>query len=112
VYLVGVVFAGVIAVLFMRGCEWDAGRPLSEQAGFSEHVEFVTGLRECGSIVEVGPLVDLSAVTDEDPVGLALLDVDSVEAAASVLADDPMVRTGVLIARARPWGGELLSRAG
>jgi uncharacterized protein YciI len=102
----------VIAVLFARGGEWDPGRPLSEQSRFSEHVEFVTGLRECGSIIEVGPLVDLSAVTDEDAVGLALLDVDSVEAATSVLADDPMVRGGVLMTRARPWGGALLSRVG
>jgi uncharacterized protein YciI len=86
----------VIAVLLARGGRWDAGRPLSEQLSFTEHVEFVSGLRERGVIIEVGPLVDLAAVMSEDPVGLALLDVESVEAAAKVLADDPMVRGGVL----------------
>jgi uncharacterized protein YciI len=102
----------VIAVLLRRGGRWDPRRPLSEQSRFAEHVEFVTGLRERGTVIEVGPLVDVAAVTDEDPVGLALLDVDSVEAARSVLADDPMVRGEVLMTQARPWGGETLSRAG
>lgn len=102
----------MIAVLFMRGGSWDRELPLSEQSFFGEHVDFVTGLRECGSIVEVGPLVELAAVADEDPVGLALLDVGSAEAAARLLGDDPMVRGGVLLTRAIPWGDGPLSRAG
>jgi hypothetical protein len=95
----------VIAVLFSRGEKWDPERPLCEQPRFAEHVGFVTSLRERASIVEVGPLVDLAAITHEDPVGLALLDVDSADPAERLLANDPMVRDGVLVMRSHPWGG-------
>jgi uncharacterized protein YciI len=102
----------VIAVLLGRGRRWDPGLPLSEQRSFADHVEFVSGLRERGVVIEVGPLVELAEVSGEDPVGLALLNVESVAAAGDVLAQDPMVASDVLTVRACAWGGELLSRAG
>jgi hypothetical protein len=87
------------------GERWDARRALAEQLEFEGHVGFVTGLREGGAAIEVGPLRDPAVRSDDDLVGLALLDVDSVEDAERVFAGDPIVQAGVCAIRAYRWVG-------
>jgi len=65
----------------------------------------VTGLREGGTAIEVGPLRDPAVRRDDDLVGLALLDVYSVEDAERVCAGDPIVEAGVCTIRAYRWVG-------
>jgi hypothetical protein len=95
----------MIVVLVVRGERWDARRTFAEQLEFGGHVGFATGLREGGAAIEVGPLRDPGVRSDDDLVGLALLDVDSVEDAERVFAGDPIVQAGVCAIRAYRWVG-------
>jgi uncharacterized protein len=46
------------AVIREPGARWDPARPLQEQAGWPEHLEFMNALAEDGFIVVGGPLSD------------------------------------------------------
>jgi uncharacterized protein YciI len=73
---------------------------------FADHVAHVTDSRETGVVIEVGAFADPEAVTSDDELlGLALLDVGSVEEARRFVDDDPMVRAEMLGARVYRWGG-------
>lgn len=94
----------VIAVVLRRGEAWREGVPLVGQVAFEGHVTFVSELKERNVAIEVGPLADPACETGDDLVGLALLDVGSVDDARALMGDDPMVGAGVLAARVYLWG--------
>jgi hypothetical protein len=65
----------------------------------------VTGLLDRGAAIEAGPFADPSALREDDLVTLALLDVESVAAAESLFASDPLVAGEVVSAHLYAWGG-------
>jgi len=57
--------------------------------------------------IEVGPLSDPAVRSGDDHVGLALLDMDSIDAASSLMGEDPIVRAGVCSVRLYSWSGSV-----
>jgi hypothetical protein len=100
----------MVAVVLKRGRAWNPRLSLAEQVGFAEHVALVTGLLDRAVAVEAGPFGDPSVTQDDDLVALALLDVESVAAAESLFANDPLVVGDVVSAHVYAWGGELSRR--
>lgn len=93
----------MIAVIFIRGLSWDPTRVLAEQEGLDGHIEFIRRKRDEGVIVDGGPFHDPAGLVVDELVGLALLDVDSVETARDLIETDPVVRTGAFGYRLYAW---------
>jgi uncharacterized protein YciI len=102
----------MIAVLFLRGDSWDPGRTLDEQVGLAGHVAWVRENRDRdgGAVIEAGPFHDPGDRIDDDLVGLALLELDSLEEARALVELDPVVRTRAFTYRLYEWGGDVLRR--
>jgi uncharacterized protein YciI len=98
-------------VVLSRGTAWDDRRLLADQAGFTEHVAFVTDLLDRGTAIEAGPFADPSLLGDDDLIALALLDIGSVAEAETLFAGDPLVIAEVVSAHVYPWGDIALRRA-
>jgi hypothetical protein len=78
------------------GPEWDAGRPLEEQAGWDEHAAFMDGLVETEFVVLGGPLAD------EQRVILAVQAESEVEV-RETLARDPWNGSHLVVEAVEPW---------
>jgi hypothetical protein len=104
--------ARVIAALFFRGPSWDDSQPIVGQKAFQGHLEWVSEHRDgaAAKIVEVAPFHDPGLPFDDELIGLALLDVESVEAARTVVELDPLVASGAFEYRLYDWRGESLRR--
>jgi uncharacterized protein YciI len=103
----------VIAALCFRGPNWDGTqRTIVGQEPFPGHLEWVDEHRDgpSGTVVEVAPFHDPKLPFDDELIGLALLDVESVEAARAVVELDPMVQSGAFVYRLYEWRGETLRR--
>jgi uncharacterized protein len=87
----------LFAVITERAANWEEGRPLREQAGWSEHAAFMDALAEEGWVVVGGP------ISDEGNFHRALLIIEA-ESEAEIearLAEDPwapmeMLRTAAI----------------
>jgi hypothetical protein len=100
----------VIAVVFVRGERWDPDRALVDQEGLDGHVELIRRNRNLGVVVEGAPFHDPGTRVTDDLVGLALLDVESVDEARRLVETDPVVRSGAFAYRLYPWWGASLRR--
>jgi uncharacterized protein YciI len=103
----------VIAALFVRGPSWDDTQPtIVAQEAFPGHLEWVREHRDgpAATIVEVAPFHDPTLPIDDELIGLALLDVESLHAARTVVELDPLVRSGAFAYRLYEWRGETLRR--
>jgi len=102
----------VIAALCVRGPSWDDSQPIVGQKGFPGHLDWVGEHRDgpAARVVEVAPFHDPGLPFDDELIGLALLDVESVEAARAVVALDPLVGSGVFEYRLYEWRGDPLRR--
>src|SRR5689334_10521963 len=104
----------VIAALCVRGPGWnDARQTIVAQDGFVGHLEWVDEHRDgpSATVVEVAPFHDPRLPFDDELIGMALLDVDSVEAARAIVELDPLVRSGAFAYRLYDWRGETLHRS-
>ena len=103
----------MIAALFVRGPGWDDTRPIIvAQEAFPGHLEWVREHRDGPSakVVEVAPFHDPTLPFDGELIGLALLDVESVETARAVVELDPLIASGGFEYRVYEWRGEPLRR--
>jgi uncharacterized protein YciI len=103
----------MIAALFVRGPGWDDTQPtIVAQAAFPGHLDWVREHRDgpSATVVEVAPFHDPELPFDDELVGLALLDTESLEAAQAVVDLDPLVRSGAFSYRLYEWRGETLRR--
>ena len=64
--------------------------------------------RDRGVVIEGGPLHELDTFVTDELVGLALLDMDSLDIAREFIDGDPIVRNGVFAYRLYLWGGAAL----
>ena len=73
--------------------ELDDSQPIVGQKAFPGHVEWVGEHRDgpAAKVVEVAPFHDPKLPFDDELIGLALLDVESVDAARAVVELDPLV---------------------
>jgi uncharacterized protein YciI len=102
----------MIAALFFRGPSWDDSQPIVGQAAFPGHLDWVDEHRDgpTAKIVEVAPFHDPTLPFADELIGLALLDVDSVEAARAVVELDPLVASGAFDYRLHTWGTSRLAK--
>ncbi len=89
-------------VLYRVGPSWDPQRPLAEQEGVRDHLEYQVARAREGTFELSGPFVDASGHA-EDLVGLALLTGDDLEEAQRAAESDPAVRGGLLRAEVLAW---------
>jgi uncharacterized protein YciI len=85
-------------VLHTPGPKWLAGKTLFEQPGVREHVEHYRKFLEAGKLAQGGPHMDgkgggmmipAAGVTEQE--------------VSKYAADDPAVKSGLLLAEVRPW---------
>lgn len=85
-----------LVVLRRSGPEWDASRPMEEQAGWPEHAAFMDGLVDRGVVVLGGPLPDGKRVAHA-------VEAESEEAVRDTLARDPWSGTHLLVDSIEEW---------
>jgi uncharacterized protein YciI len=89
-----------VVVIREQGSGWDTSRPMREQHHWADHVTFVNGLVDQGSMLLGGPLSELDGtgepVDPTDAVGpnrtyraLIVLEADTEEELTKLLDDDP-----------------------
>jgi len=78
------------------GPGWDPEKGFEDQAGIYEHVGFLRGLFEDGTLRMGGPFLDNSG-------GMAVLKVSSLDEARRIGESDPTVKSGLLTVTPRPW---------
>jgi uncharacterized protein YciI len=85
-------------VLHSPGPKWLPGKILFEQAGVREHVEHYRKFLEAGKLALGGPHLDGKAGGMMIPAAGV-----SEEEVAKYAAEDPAVKSGLLLAEVRPW---------
>lgn len=110
-------------VIREQGRGWDPSRPMREQDYWPDHVTFVNGIVDQGSMLLGGPLSELDpngeAPDPTAPVGdrtyraLVVLEADSEKELTKLLDDDPWSKHHVLetaaIYRWETLAGEIVS---
>ncbi len=85
-------------VLHTPGPKWLPGKTLFEQPGVSEHVEHYRKFLEAGKLALGGPHIDGKAGGMMIPAAGV-----SEEEITKYAAEDPAVKSGLLLAEVRPW---------
>ena len=85
-----------LVVLRRSGPEWDAGRTMEEQSGWTEHAAFMDALVASGFLVLGGPLADDHRVVH-------VVEAESQDAVRARLADDPWSDSHLRIHSIDPW---------
>lgn len=86
----------VYAVVFRQGPSWAKGKPLMEQAGIMEHLDYLDERLRAGELLMAGPFLDNSG-------GIVLYRVKTVEEARKLVERDPAVLSGLLDYTVQPW---------
>lgn len=85
-------------VLHLPGPAWDSAKSSFEQVGIQDHVEHYRRLNQQGKLEFGGPFMDAKAGGMMIPsAGLSEAEI------RQFAADDPAVKTGLLVAEIRPW---------
>lgn len=100
----------MVAVVFTRGRRWYDARTFGAQDDLRGHIDFIRRNRDSGVVIEGGPLHELDTYVTDEFVGLALLDMDSLEDAREFINADPVVQTRVFAYRLYLWGDAALRR--
>jgi uncharacterized protein YciI len=92
-------------VLFHRpGPKWEVGVGFPSQDGIMDHILFMRRMDEEGRLVLGGPFDDEAAgPADGGPVGIAIIEADSLEEAKAIGNSDASVQAGLVVFKARPW---------
>jgi uncharacterized protein YciI len=87
-----------VAVILRPGSRWDPNKGVREQPSWDEHAQFIDDLFARGLIMLVGPFVP------EGTGALAILNVETVEEARALYANDPWASEDILhVADAKEW---------
>lgn len=78
------------------GTKWIDGVGFREQPGVMEHVQYMAGFQETGSMVIGGPYLD-------DTGGMMVLRAENQEDAEAIANADPSVKNGLLKVQVKPW---------
>ena len=82
-------------VVYRPGPSWVAGKPLAEQP-LKEHGRYMIELYGKGTLKFAGPFLD-------DSGGAMVMEADTEADAKVLVAADPAVKGGVMLADLRPW---------
>jgi uncharacterized protein YciI len=85
-------------VVHRPGPNWKAGVPAFEQAGLQAHVEYFASLLKAGRLTMGGPFMD------EASGGMMIPEAGVSESEIRTFAaQDPAVKSGLLVFEVRPW---------
>jgi uncharacterized protein YciI len=87
-------------VLLKKGPTPPPESPEARQKLADEHLGKLAELNRKRVNVLYGPVTDVG-----DLMGMAILAVSSADEAKKIFADDPLVKSGVMVAEVRPWMG-------
>lgn len=94
----------LFVLLHRPGPAWLPGVPFPEQPGIMEHIGFMRRLVEEQRLVLGGPFDDEPAgPADGGPVGMAIIEADSLEEAQAIGDSDASVHARLLNVGVRPW---------
>ena len=82
-------------VVYRPGPSWVAGRPLAEQP-LKEHGRYMLELYGKGTLKLAGPFLD-------DSGGAMVMEAATEADAKAIVAADPAVKGGIMLADLRPW---------
>ena len=82
-------------VHYRPGPNWRVGMPVCDQP-LDAHVDFLRDLHGDGHVAMAGPFADSSG-------GLVVIASDSQTDVESLIADDPAIGEGTLVAMVKPW---------
>lgn len=82
-------------VVYRPGPSWVAGKPLAEQP-LKEHGRYMIELYGKGTLKLAGPFLD-------DSGGAMVMEAEGEADAKALVAADPAVKGGVMLADLRPW---------
>jgi uncharacterized protein YciI len=85
-----------LVTLHRSGPEWDAAKPLEQQAGWDEHAAFMDGLVDDGFLILGGPLADEHRVVHA-------VEAPSADEVRARLARDPWSESHLRVATVEPW---------
>lgn len=86
----------VYAVVFRPGRSWAESRPVMEQAGIMEHLDYLDERRLAGELLMSGPFLD-------DTGGIVVYRVETLDEARALAERDPAVPSGLLDYTVHPW---------
>ncbi|MEO8849611.1 MAG: YciI family protein [Casimicrobiaceae bacterium] len=85
-------------VVHRPGPNWKAGVPAFEQPGLQAHVEYFASLLKAGKLMMGGPFMD------EASGGMMIPEASMSEGEIRAFAaQDPTVKSGLLVFEVRPW---------
>lgn len=91
-------------VLLKRGPGWSPDETPASKKIFEGHMANIQAMGKAGKLVLAGPF-DAPAEDRTAYAGLFVLDVKSDDEARALLANDPAVQSGRLVAELRSWYG-------
>src|SRR3954468_11739583 len=91
-------------VLRRVGPDWDAARPMEQQAGWQAHADFMDALVKRGFVVLGGPLAD-------EERGVLAIEADTVDSVRETLAADPWSGSHLVVDAVEPWTIRLDARS-
>ena len=83
-------------ILYQRGPNWIAGKPLIEQP-ISAHLAYMQQLCKQGAVERAGGFLD------EDAGGMVLMRAADLPAAQAIVDNDPAIKDGLFVGVARPF---------
>jgi len=91
-------------VLLRRGASWSAEETAETKKVFEGHMANILAMGKAGKLILAGPF-DAPADDRTAYAGLFVLDVKSDDEARALLAKDPAISSGRLVAELRSWYG-------
>lgn len=91
-------------VLLRRGPAWSPEETPDSKRLFEGHMANIKAMAKAGKLVIAGPF-DAPADDRTAYAGLFVMDVKSDDEARALLANDPAIAAGRLVAELRPWYG-------
>lgn len=83
-------------IIYTQGSAWNMEKPLEEQQGITDHLEYLQGLFDVKTLLIGGPFTDSIGA-------IAIIKADNQAEAQDIAAHDPFLISHVLQATVHPW---------
>ena len=95
----------IFVLIHRPGPQWQADVDFPGQDGIMDHIRFMRRLDDEQRLILCGPFDDeWTGSSETTPVGMAIIQADSLQEAREVADSDASVRSGLISVTVRPWG--------
>ena len=95
----------IFVLIHRPGPNWQADVDFPGQDGIMDHIRFMRRLDEEQRLILGGPFDDeWTGSSDTTPVGMAIINADSMQVAQELAQSDASVQSGLITVTVRPWG--------